>query len=645
MASDKASKRPLFGKHERGGLIQAERDGKLVSVDEVENGLACRCICPACGAPLVAKQGPDTASHFAHHVDTGCKAGFETILHRTAKKVLAEVLAFKLPPFVRGQGKDREEIIAGGMMTFDRAVLEKRSGRTVPDVILYFGDRALLVELVVTHWCAQEKIDLLKIGDISCVEVDLSGYQEIWTEENLRDIVIEQADREWLHNPVAERRMAKIDEKRAAEHERKVSGQVARLKIFYKQARGRKNPPAATVDDRPPGPVSFETYIGLEIPGDLCFLDRVTWQKTIVNRLVGTSGGGHRVGLPVKTILDWVRPQVDRAFSDRLPEEIVSDVKARVPEFRSAYDVVLAYMKALEALKFVTFHKGWHLSSSIRYQIRRETQQAEFRSDKHEEIEAIVTEIMALVPDSEKSAFDYDVWLDEACELGVTIRQAIEQDTFIGDFPKMEVRHSEDYARTRKALRQILDMLKGRGDIVEDLFNLPLRQRVSDLTIAQAFEFEQAVQRRIGREHAAGQAREKRLINTLKERYPGHDVARLVADRSFDGLPAFQAVRADDIVYQRVLNALDDELHKLEQEARQLQAAEEHKRYVLDLKNRLLQRCGGLPDAQQAQLYLTTSNPAYGGRPIDRCQDQGSFDELWRTVSKLASLGMSGKRR
>jgi len=643
--ANKDTKTPLFRKHERGGLVRGERDGELVSVDDVENGLACRCFCPACGAPLVAKQGPETVSHFAHHVDTNCKAGFETILHRIAKEVLAEALIFEIPEFVRGSGKDRREIVKREMMTFDRAELEKRSGRIVADVVLYSGNSALLVELVVTHWCPQEKIDLLKLDDISCVEVDLSGFKEIWTEENLRDIIVKDAPRKWLHNRVAKRRIEKIHERLAAEHEHKVSAQAESLNAFYERARRRCKPAPAVDDDRPPGFVSFDRYIGLEIPGDLCFLDRVAWQKTIVNRLVRTDGGGRRIGLPLKHILDWVRPNLDPGFSDWLPDEIADDVQARVPEFRSAYDVVLDYMKALETLKFAAFDRGWHLSSDMRCHIRWETQQAEFRSDKHDEIETIVTEIMTLVPDREKSAFDYEVWLDESCELGITVRQAIEQDTFIGDFPNMEIRYSEDYALIRKGLRQILDMLKGRGDIVDDLFNLPLRQRVSDLKIAQAFEFEQAVQRRIGREHEVGRARERRLINTLKDRYPGHEVEKLVAERSFDGLPAFQAVRSDDVVYQRVLNALEEELDGLEEEARRCRAAEEQKRHVQDLKNGLLQRCDGLPDAQQARLYLTTSNPACGSRPIDRCKDQGSFDELWRTVSKLSSLGKSAKRR
>lgn len=51
------------------GLLQPENT--LVDVTSVARGLACRCICPACSLPLVAKHSDnpesDRAWHFAHH--------------------------------------------------------------------------------------------------------------------------------------------------------------------------------------------------------------------------------------------------------------------------------------------------------------------------------------------------------------------------------------------------------------------------------------------------------------------------------------------------------------------------------------------------------------------------------------------------
>ena len=38
-------------------LIYALKDGEITSIADVESGLKCGCVCPACGEPLVAKKG------------------------------------------------------------------------------------------------------------------------------------------------------------------------------------------------------------------------------------------------------------------------------------------------------------------------------------------------------------------------------------------------------------------------------------------------------------------------------------------------------------------------------------------------------------------------------------------------------------
>ena len=38
-------------------LLYALRDNSIVSISDVESGLKCGCVCPACGERLVAKKG------------------------------------------------------------------------------------------------------------------------------------------------------------------------------------------------------------------------------------------------------------------------------------------------------------------------------------------------------------------------------------------------------------------------------------------------------------------------------------------------------------------------------------------------------------------------------------------------------------
>lgn len=66
------------------------KDGVLVHIDSVPNGIACECFCPVCKQPLVAHQGPKEVHHFAHKSDVDCPGAIETTLHLLAKKRIQE---------------------------------------------------------------------------------------------------------------------------------------------------------------------------------------------------------------------------------------------------------------------------------------------------------------------------------------------------------------------------------------------------------------------------------------------------------------------------------------------------------------------------------------------------------------------------
>jgi hypothetical protein len=640
MASDGDRRQPLITVHERGGLVFGLRDGKLISINDVDSGLACNCVCPnsLCGDRLVAHKGQKLAYHFKHHNRKECKAGFETGLHMMAKEVLAEALEFLVPAYSRGYGKNREVVFEEKTIHFERAALEKRTGRMVPDVILYTDKGPLLVELVVTHWCDQEKIDLLKIADLACVEVDLSAFRDIWDKESLRDIVVKLARRAWLNYPAAVRRVARLDAERAAEHERKVAGHVDRLGRFYARAGKRSQVQDLAVNVEGLKALHLDQAVGVPIAGDSCFPNRIAWQKTILERLLKTGRGGSGVGLPAKDILAWVKPLVDAEFSDWLPEEVRDEVKARVPEFRSAYDVVLAYLKELEGRKIVTFHKGWHLYEGVRLRALELSRQSELRARRHETVYDLVHEILAEVSDTDKRSFNYEAWLDRSCELGITPREAIDIDCIIEAFPSGAIRNSEDYSELIQGLRRVQNMLTGRGKILDDLFNLPVQGRIREVEAIRAFEEEEADNRRRLREWEAGKARERRLVQTLEGRYPGYDIVALVSERKIEGKPAFEAVRHSDGVLERVLNFLDTEL------AREVQEAD-RKREIEGLRQKLLTRCDSTVDPRVARLFLTTQNPSYGGRPIDTCVDESSFQLLWLAASDRANGGKIAWRR
>lgn len=71
-------------------LLFGLKDKKIVSVNDVEQGLDCGCFCPHCNSRLVAKKGSIRQHHFAHYESDDCQHGPETALHRLAKQVIKE---------------------------------------------------------------------------------------------------------------------------------------------------------------------------------------------------------------------------------------------------------------------------------------------------------------------------------------------------------------------------------------------------------------------------------------------------------------------------------------------------------------------------------------------------------------------------
>ena len=79
------------------------QDKKLISVDNVENGAKCNCVCPECGAKLNAKNGGNILDHHFAHINTEeCAGAAETVLHLLAKDVFLETKSLMLPRY-KGQ--------------------------------------------------------------------------------------------------------------------------------------------------------------------------------------------------------------------------------------------------------------------------------------------------------------------------------------------------------------------------------------------------------------------------------------------------------------------------------------------------------------------------------------------------------------
>lgn len=213
-------------------------NGRIVAPAEVPSGLACECVCPGCGALLIARKGT-LAWCFAHRAQSGSKNCVETAIHAAGKQALLDTNALVVPGYrleltaISADGEVVEltrELGQGRRVRFDRTESEVAMPGIRPDVVGYRGDRALIVEILVTHAVDLEKQKKLDALAIPALEIDLSDLIKHGAALDLNTVrarvVDELESKRWLFYPGA---VAAAQEMRAElalmmeEHERQAA--------------------------------------------------------------------------------------------------------------------------------------------------------------------------------------------------------------------------------------------------------------------------------------------------------------------------------------------------------------------------------------------------------------------------------------
>jgi|GEM_PF-691267 len=189
-------------------LIYGLCDAGIAHVSEVPSGLACRCMCPACGDALVAKKGRRNRHHFAHHRDVDCPRAAETALHLAAKQILARRRELVLPALHLGDGASdapRGPALAAAARVFlDTVRLECWADNVVPDVIAWVAGRDLYVEVQVAHAVDPAKRAKLTARGVSTLEIDLSDLPRDAAPADIERRVVDAVDgKSWVFNAAA----------------------------------------------------------------------------------------------------------------------------------------------------------------------------------------------------------------------------------------------------------------------------------------------------------------------------------------------------------------------------------------------------------------------------------------------------------
>lgn len=175
------------------GLRTADR--RMVSIETVERGLACGCVCPGCGARLVGVKGEVKIHHFRHHSeDANCTGARETALHLFAKQIIAEDIASLALPGAPG--------VYLALGTPISTSLEAWLDGIRPDVLAKYPAEDVAIEVYVTHRVPMEKVREVYRRSLCMLEIDLSYHRYYGlTEYNLRRAVLENAGRRWVYEP------------------------------------------------------------------------------------------------------------------------------------------------------------------------------------------------------------------------------------------------------------------------------------------------------------------------------------------------------------------------------------------------------------------------------------------------------------
>jgi len=192
-----------------------QSSGKFVTPDEVENGENCGCICPACDAPMVAKQGNVNVWHFAHKQksvseDKPCSFNFKRGCFWLARQLITDSLKepLKLPDYhialndPAGLNSKMELVTSASARVFDQVHFQPMQQHMSSDKVeLTLNGHTLMLVL---GFNVQHSSSF----NYATVFVDLNGADQEYRKQkrSLKEILLDRifhqtTAKKWLYHP------------------------------------------------------------------------------------------------------------------------------------------------------------------------------------------------------------------------------------------------------------------------------------------------------------------------------------------------------------------------------------------------------------------------------------------------------------
>lgn len=477
-------------------------NGRLLHISEVENGLACGCVCPSCRGKLVANKGPIKTHHFAHHADRACVSAYETMLHMLAKQVIADQKQVMLPRVVAEYKDLAENICAEVIFTLDEVIIEPDLGGMRPDIVGRHragdGTKDLLIEAAVSHFCEPEKVALIRARKVAAIEIDLSKVPRNASREEMEQAIITHAPRRWLFNGrlenAIERLQVEFERRAAANRERELrrhqqqqvnlEAQAARLAESFRTIRTVPPEPGKPADQARVELVLDTTLMDLvdiEVTGNVCFaVAAPVWQSAILYWLV-LDQRSLRLNFETADVLERLRKHglVRPQFTKHISGELADAVRIKQADFNSPWESVRAYLNHLAEQRMVNWrHRTWHCNE----QAAREAQKlVRDRADGRRRVAELEDRIKSLAGDR---GLDAGQWMHT------------EHRGLVGSPAALAMSGGWNYDILDKHLKRPEHMRDPEAYLEENLLGLPLEKEQTARREEQRLAREKAQQER-----------------------------------------------------------------------------------------------------------------------------------------------------
>lgn len=256
-----------------------EREGALYRAHEVDNGLACGCLCPACLHPLIAaNRGTKVIPYFRHAADSDCVEGFLKGVLLKAREIVLEAQLLLLPAFeetVRDYAYSKVytrqvKLPAAEVVTERIEALFDEDGLHA-DLALWIKGRRLLVIFGVAGRSITGKLKPLRETRQASMVVDLSHLElkTIHDPEAFRREVLGNPDnRRWVYSPRGEQEVRKAREALEADEARDLEAIRAKEQAWQRQLQEARRAPAGDAEHRPAAAPSMPLAASPALPQD-----------------------------------------------------------------------------------------------------------------------------------------------------------------------------------------------------------------------------------------------------------------------------------------------------------------------------------------------------------------------------------------